>query len=398
MIGSDGRRLRIGMFGLWGMNVPGRHFGGFETAFTEVAPRLVEAGHEVTIYCRRQSYPPAARLAEYRGVRLVYVPSWGGKNLSAVVATFFALLHATVTEAFDIYFFVNVGMGFHCALARLLGKRVVLNVDGLDWTRAKWGSVARAYFRSAAWVAVRVCHRLVTDAEAMRQFYLQRYARDTTMIAYGAYIESSERPELIELLGLQRDQYFLVLSRLVPENSVELIVEAYRASGARRKLVIGGGASYDSRFHRRLRAMASENVLFLGHVDDQALVRELYCNCYAYLHGHSVGGTNPALLRALGYGCCVVALDTVFNREVVGDAGLFFPSSHDSLAALLRQLEGHRERVVELRRRGPERIRQRYTWERISGDYERLFGEVAGRGADERHRAVVARGEELSHG
>ena len=126
-------KLRIGMLGLYGMPMTNLHFTGFETGFGEIAPRLVDAGHDVTIYCRRGSYPEEMRVREYRGVRLIYVPSPGGKNFSGLLATLFAAIHALAAGRYDIFFFVNVGMGHHAALCRAFGKKVVMNVDGLDW-------------------------------------------------------------------------------------------------------------------------------------------------------------------------------------------------------------------------------------------------------------------------
>ena len=123
--------------------------------------------------------------------------------------------------------------------------------------------------------------------------------------------------------------------------------------------------------------MASDRVLFTGHIHDQALLKELYCNCFAYVHGHSVGGTNPALLRAMGYGTCILAHDTVFNREVLGGAGLLFPKDPGALASLMDEVESNPALVNTLRRRGPERIRTEYTWDKIAGQYEELFREVA---------------------
>jgi glycosyltransferase involved in cell wall biosynthesis len=364
------------MLGLYGMPLPDRHFTGFETGFGEIAPRLVEMGHDVTIYCRRGQYQPDMRPPEYKGVRLIYVPSPGGKNFSGLIATLFAVLHAIVFERYDLYFFVNVGMGHHCAIARSFGKKVVLNVDGLDWTRAKWGPVARAYFRSAARVAIRVCNRLVTDAEAMRRFYLDEFNKETTMIAYGAYVESSARPELIDRFGIVRDDYYLVASRLIPENNADLIIEAFAASGTKKKLVIAGGANYDSPFHRRLRELANPSVIFTGHIDNQEVIKELHCNCFAYVHGHSVGGTNPSLLKAMGYGNAILALDTVFNREVLDDTGLFFARDVTDLANLMNRIEADPALTRDLRLRAPARIAAHYTWDGVSRQYEDLFKQV----------------------
>jgi glycosyltransferase involved in cell wall biosynthesis len=364
------------MLGLYGMPLPQLHFTGFETAFGEIAPRLVAAGHEVTIYCRASHYPSELRVSEHQGVRLKYVPSPGGKNLSGLVATLFASLHALVFGRYELFFFVNVGMGHHAALCRILGARVVMNVDGLDWKRAKWGPLARAYFRSAAHSAIKFCNRLITDAEAMRKIYLEDFNKETVMIAYGAYVETSEKPEIVRQFGVEPDDYYLIASRLIPENHADLIMLGFLKSGTTKKLVIAGGANYDSPFHRRLREIATDRVVFTGHIHDQSVIKELHCNCFAYVHGHSVGGTNPSLLKAMGYGNCILALETVFNTEVLADTGLFFPKDEEALAALMRRVEGDPTLVRELRLKGPARIRQEYTWEKVSDQYDRLFRDV----------------------
>ena len=367
------------MLGLYGMTMPNLHFTGFETGFGEIAPRLAAMGHDVVMYCRKGSFPPEMRVPEYKGVKLIYVPSPGGKNFSGVISTFVAVLHALVNGRYDIFFFVNVGMGHHAALCRLFGHKVIMNVNGLDWTRAKWGPVARFYFKSAARSAVRFCSELVTDADAMRDFYLHEFRKDTTMIAYGAYVEGSENPSLIEQFGVERDGYYLIASRLIPENHADLIAEAFLQSGSERTLLIVGGANYDSPFHRKLRSLSGDKVRLTGHIDNQEVIRELHCNCFAYLHGHSVGGTNPSLLKAMGYGNCILALDTVFNREVLADGGIFFPADVNALSEMIREIEGNAERVAELRRMGPRRIEANYTWEKIASQYDELFREVAAR-------------------
>jgi glycosyltransferase involved in cell wall biosynthesis len=366
------------MFGLRGLR-PDLEISGFETAFSEIAPRLVQRGHRVTMYCRAGAHSPARRVPREDGVELVYMPSPGGKNFAAPSSTAFAVLDALVRRRFDVWFFVNVGMGHHCALARLSGRPVVLNVDGLDWQRGKWGPIARAYFYSAAGSAVKWCTRLVTDAEAMRAYYREHFGRDADVIAYGADIERSERPELIAACGVRPHEYYLIVSRLIPENSVEAMLEGFHRSRTTRSLIVVGGANYRDAFHARLQQIADGDarIRLVGHVHDQALLKELWCNCSAYLHGHSVGGTNPALLRAMGYGSCVLALDTVFNREVLADAGRFFAKDVTEIARLIDDVDANPESVAVLRERGPARIRERYTWEGIVDGYERVFREVA---------------------
>jgi glycosyltransferase involved in cell wall biosynthesis len=365
------------MFGLRGL-APDREISGFETAFNEIAPRLVERGHRVTIYCRAAAHSPARRVALDRGVTLRYMPSPGGKNFSAVTSTALAVAHALPRREFDVWFFVNVGMGHHAALARLSGAPVVMNVDGLDWQRAKWGPLARGYFYSAAHSAVRYCTTLVTDAEAMRTHYRDHFKRESAMIAYGASIETSVEPHHLAAFELERHGYYLIVSRLIPENSLGLMLEGFRASRSRRRLIVVGGSHYRDGFHRELEAIAAQDprIRMVGQISDQKVLKELWCNCYGYLHGHSVGGTNPALLRAMGYGSCVLARDTVFNREVLGNAGLFFEGDPALIAQLVNHLDATPALADLLRGRGTARIRDRYSWDKIVDQYERVFTEA----------------------
>jgi glycosyltransferase involved in cell wall biosynthesis len=366
------------MFGLRGLR-PDLEITGFETAFSEIAPRLAARGHRVTIYGRSGAHSPERRVPTDNGIELRYMPSPGGKNFSAVTATAFAVAHALATQSFDVWFFVNVGMGHHSTIARLAGRPVVMSVDGLDWQRGKWGPIARSYFHSAARAAVRRCTTLITDAEAMRAYYREAFGRDSEMIPYGASIETSEQPELIAAYGVQFRQYYLIVSRLIPENTLEAMLEGFRRSLSRRTLMVVGGASYHDKFHRRLSEIAArdDRIHLAGHVSDQRTLKELWCNCYAYLHGHSVGGTNPSLLRAMGYGAAVAARDTVFNREVLDGSGRLFAPEADAVAALINELEVDSDVVARLRLAGPERIRTHYTWDAVVDSYERVFTEAA---------------------
>jgi glycosyltransferase involved in cell wall biosynthesis len=370
------------MFGLRGLR-PDLEISGFETAFSEIAPRLVERGHRVTIYARAGAHSAARRVPRDSGVEIRYLPSPGGKNFSAVSSTGLAVARALSAQALrrrrhDVWFFVNIGMGHHAALARLSGRPVVMNVDGMDWLRGKWGPVGRAYFRSASRSAVRWCSALVTDAEAMRAYYERELGRPSVMIPYGAHVETSENASLLAPFAVTPREYFLIVSRLIPENSLEVMLQGFNRSATTKPLLVVGGANYDDDFHRRLRAIAAgdERIRLVGQIHDQHTLRELWCNCYAYLHGHSVGGTNPALLRAMGYGSCVLALDTVFNREVLADAGCFFSRDRDSVTRVVDTLDRAPEVAADYRGRAPRRIGDRYSWEGVVDQYEALFMSV----------------------
>ena len=218
---------------------------------------------------------------------------------------------------------------------------------------------------------------VVTDAREMQRIYLEEFKTPSSCIAYGANIERSMNPEIVRQYGLKPFEYYLIASRMVPENNADLILRAFAKVRTEKVLAIAGGVNYKSAFLERLKETKDPRVRFLGHVGNEEHVKELHCNAYAYLHGHSMGGTNPSLLKALGYGNCVVALRTPFNQEVLEEYGIFFERDEEDLARKLEELESHPEVVAEYRRRAPQRIREAYTWEKITDQYEELFLQLA---------------------
>ena len=366
------RKLRIAMLGSRG--IP-HTYSGYEQFLGEVAPRLVARGHDVIVYCRRSLFKE--RPKQYKGVQLIYLPGIETKTLGTLTHTFVSIADV-LFRSVDVIFVVNVVNAFNCILPRLLGKNVAINVDGLDWKRGKWGPLGKRFFYWNAKYVGRICPRgVVTDAQEMRRIYLDEFATPSVSIAYGANIEKSANPGILQEYGLRPSRYYLVASRLVPENNAALIVQAFEKVKSSRLLVIAGNANYRSAFVDKLKQTKDPRVKFLGHIGNPEHVKELHCNSYAYIHGHSLGGTNPALLKALGYGNCVLALNTAFNREVMQDYGIFFENHPADLANKIQQIENHPETAARFRLRAPERIRESYTWETITDQYEELFLQLA---------------------
>jgi glycosyltransferase involved in cell wall biosynthesis len=265
-------------------------------------------------------------------------------------------------------------------------------VDGQDWKRGKWGRAARSYFHWCAKHIGEICPRgVITDAIGMRQIYLDEFGTTSACIASGADVQVSTRPEIVREYGLEPFGYYLIASRLVPENNAELIVKAFERVRTDRLLAIAGTANYKSKFVERLKETKDPRVRFLGHIADPEHMKELHCNTYAYVHGHSLGGVNPALLKALGCGNCVLALNTPFNVEPLQNYGILFEHDVDDLARKLQEIEDHPEAAAQYRRRAPERIREAYTWEGIADQYEEFFLRlVAGEDPTRTHSSVAA--------
>jgi glycosyltransferase involved in cell wall biosynthesis len=371
--GSIPRRpLRIAMLGSRG--IP-HTYSGYELFIGEVAPRLVSRGHEVIVYCRKSLFQ--TRPQTYKGVQLIYLPNVETKVLGTPTHTMVSMCDV-LFRGVDVVFVVNLVNAFHCLLPRLLRKHVAINVDGLDWKRDKWGKLGKAYFYLNAKFVGRICPKgVITDAEEMRRIYLSEFNTPSLCITYGASLEKPRNPSILQKYGLEPFQYYLIASRLVPENSADLIVKAFERVHSKRVLAIAGNANYRSAFVDRLKETKDQRVRFLGHVGDADHVMELHCNAYSYVHGHSLGGTNPALLKALGCGNCVLALNTRFNAEVLQDYGILFERDPLDLATKWQDIEDHPEVAAAYRTRAPQRIREAYTWDRITDQYEELFLQLA---------------------
>ena len=368
--------MRIALVGTRG--VPAR-YGGFETAMEEVGRRLVERGHDVTVYCRNGNSGQPADPDEHLGMRLVHLPALRHRSLETLSHTFLSATHLAFSpRRFDAVVMCNGANSVALPLFHAAGTPVAVNVDGLEWRRSKWGRTARRYYRAAEGLSVRWADALVADARGIADSYWWEFGAGTQEIPYGAPDLSGTRTDRLGELGLQPDGYHLVVARFEPENNVTFMIEGYLRSGARRPLVVVGSNPYATDYTRTVERLAarSDRVRLLGGVWDQGLLDQLYKGALTYLHGHSVGGTNPSLLRAMGAATATIAYGCTFNREVAGEHGIY-AATPDEVAIALTDAE---EFPVATRCRGAglaERARARYTWDAVTTAYEQLCYSLA---------------------
>jgi glycosyltransferase involved in cell wall biosynthesis len=355
--------LRIGLLGTRG--VPAR-YGGFETAAEEVGSRLATYGHRVVVYCRN----PGQHLRSHRGMELVNLPALRSKSLETLSHTAFSTIHAVIRSRPDVVVLFNPANGPFVPILRAAGIRTVVHFDGLDAERAKWGRLGRAYFRGAERLSVRLAHDVIADSEAIAAHIRRAYGREATYIAYGAPIVSPA-PDRLSELELDSGRFHLVVSRFEPENNLATIVDGYRLSGTSLPLIVVGSARHASAYRAQVMRSAGPNVRFTGAIWDQELLDQLYGHCTSYVHGHSVGGTNPSLLRAMGAGGPVIAYDVVFNRETAGDAARYFLTATDLASALTADEE---DPVAAAARGelGRARAADHYVWDDVAHAYEAL--------------------------
>jgi len=257
---------------------------------------------------------------------------------------------------------------------RLTATPLVLNVDGIERLRKKWGTVARAYYRISERLATIIPNVIVSDAEVIRSYYLKEYGAPSAMIAYGAECDRAESTVILDQLGVPPRGYFLYVSRLEPENNAHVVIQAFEKVETEKQLLIVGGAPYAQEYIERLKATRDPRIQFPGPIYGMGY-RELQSHAYAYIQATEVGGTHPALIEAMGVGNCVIANDTPENREVLADTGIFFRDAEE----LSRQIQltlTDESLVTRLRGCAQNRAKARYSWDAVTDAYERLFREL----------------------
>jgi glycosyltransferase involved in cell wall biosynthesis len=378
--------LSIAMLGTRG--VPAR-YGGFETAVEEVGRRLAARGHTVRVYCRSGNSNVGRT---YRGMELVTLPALRQRSLETLSHTGLSAFHL-LTHRTDVALMFNAANAPWLPVLRAARVPVATHVDGLEWKRAKWGPTGRRYYRAAETASVRLSDALIADAQGISDYYSAEYGVPSTLISYGAPILTDVARDKLSTLGLEPLGFHLVVARFEPENHVDLVVEGYVASDAELPLVVVGSAPYADEYTARIRELAGADprVRLVGGVWDQELLDQLYGNALTYLHGHSVGGTNPSLLRAIGAGTATIAFDVDFNREVLRADGEYFSTPADVVAAVTRaerDVDGEVARGKRLQGRACE-----YDWDEVADGYERLAQDLHTRSTPGRRRFARRRPE-----
>ncbi len=344
--------------------IPAR-YGGFETFAEELSTRLVSRGHDVTVYCRERHSEPA-----YRGVRLIYIPTLRHKYLDTVVHTAVSTLHL-IFHRQDVALYCNAANALFTFPPRMAGMKVALNVDGLERHRKKWNLLGKAWYRVSEWLATFLPNVVVTDAERIADYYRERFGKPSEFIPYGAETGAVAAREVLDRLGLEPRRYFLYVSRMEPENNALLVRESFERVRTGLKLALVGDAPYAVGYIERVRATTDPRVILPGAIYGQGY-HELQSHSFAYIHATEVGGTHPALIEAMGRGALVLYLDTPENAEVAGGAAIpFTPETLSGrLEEALNMSEDERESWREKARRT---VAERYSWEAVTGAYEKLF-------------------------
>ena len=363
--------LRIAFIG--GRGVISR-YSGIEAYYEEVGKRLAARGHEVTVYCRNYFTP---EVATHQGMRVARLSTIRSKHLDTFIHTFLSSLHVLFTRA-DIVHYHALGPALFSWVPRLVGKKTLVTVQGLDGQRKKWGRVASAVLRLGESAAVRLPHRTLVVSQALEQYFRSAYGCETSYVPNGTELRDRISRGRLADWGLAPDEYILFLGRFSPEKNCHLLIEAFEASGVPAKLVLAGGSSYSDAYVQSLRAHQSERVSLLNYVSGEAL-QELLTNAMLFVLPSDMEGLSLALLDAMGAGVCVLASDIPENIELVNGAGFTFARGDVAdLARMLLLLVSNPALRAEAARSARQHITAHYLWDEITSKIESEYFSVLG--------------------
>jgi len=359
-------RLRI----LGTRGIPANH-GGFETFTEHLAKHLVSKGWNVTVYCQESG---CGQLTEenWCGVRLVKIFEPKDSAFGTMRFDWKCIRHAAKEDG------TVLTLGYNTALFnlwfRICGIKNVINMDGLEWKRLKWSIPARIWFYINDWAGCCIGNHLIADhPEIAKHLTTRRSKKAITMIPYGSDIIHDAPLQPILDLGLKQNQFAICIARPEPENSILEIVRAFSKKTRNQKLVIlGKFTPLQNEYHDKIMNASSDQVLFPGAIYDQKIVQALRFHCSVYVHGHSVGGTNPSLVEAMGAGSPVLAHDNRFNRWVAGDNAAYFTDEHTCEKKFDELLECS-DTLNLLASSGKRRHKENFQWNMILEQYEQLL-------------------------
>jgi glycosyltransferase involved in cell wall biosynthesis len=343
-------------------------YSGYETLVKNIGERMVAKGVQVTVYCH--SYLFDEKPKQLNGIQLKYIPTIKSKSLSQPIHSFFAFWHAVFSNA-DVVLVLNVSNGPFGLITRLFKKPTLINVDGLEWMRPKWKGFGAIYFKWAAKMAVRFMDLIVTDAVAMQTIYKNEFNAESVVITYGADSNKGASESLLNKWQLQTQDYYLIVGRMIPDNNSDIIIEGFINSSSTKKLVIVGDVPYQDAYATKIKSYQDDRLVFTGYITNGDELASLYKYCFAYMHGHEFGGTNPTLLKAMANGCAIGAIDTVFSREVLQNDqfGTYFKKDIYALSNWFQWAEANIEKLSALRLIVSNGLNEKYDWDLVTDLY-----------------------------
>lgn len=371
--------MKIEFIGARGVPVS---YASAEDMVRELGPRFVKDGDEFVVHCWQNEESKKNKIKEdyYNGIKRVFHKTPGGK----ITGQLFVALKSSISAAFsknDIVHYQCLNSTIFCWIPRIFGKKVIINVDGQIWKDPKWPwGIRHLYFHTCAIISLLFGNKIITDSYHMSEYYKKRYRVELPYIGYGCNATILNREKLSEEYRYENG-YYLIMSRVTPHNLTDIMVDGFISSGSKSHLLIAGHLPNTNWFKSLLERSKNKNVIFLGLIKDQNELNQLILNCKAYLHGHSLGGINSALVRVVGLNRPVICIDTPFNREVVEYPNnklqaLLFDKNTNSVSEAIKEFENNEKKFIGDAEGLGEKVRASMSWDNIYVDYKKLYNQT----------------------
>lgn len=358
----NNKMIKVAIIGTQG--VPAK-YGGFESLVENLLGENCPEDVEYTVFCSGKDMPE--RMTHYKGARLKYIPL-KANGIQSVPYDIISM--CKVLRGYDVILVLGVsGCIFLPVFHRLNSKKLIINIDGMEYKRNKWNTIVKKILKKSEALAVKYADVIITDNKAIREYVAEEYGKDSKLIAYGGDHVMRKLPEgfadeTLRKYGLKKDDYAIAVCRIEPENNCDMVLEAF--SRTDKKLVYIGNWNHNA-YSQQIRKKYSgfSNILMLDAIYDLDVLYALRSNAGIYVHGHSAGGTNPSLVEAMFFGIPIVAYDVVFNRATTADKAYYFGSADELLEIIGRKdLDGGLMKKI---------AEERYTWKTISKQYADLY-------------------------
>lgn len=358
----------------------GWSYAGHEDLIRELGWRFVEDGHEFVVHAWAQKKNNTNDLKDdviQNGVKRVFHKTSDGKFLGQLIVALKSSLKVAFSDC-DLVYYAFIQNGIYSWIPRLFGKKIVCNVNGIMWKDPKWPIIFRhIFFPLGAYLVFFFSNKMITDSSHMQELYKKKFKVNIGWIGYGCDNKIPEKKK-IDLVKQHPDGYYLIMSRITPHNLTDIMISGFLESGSKKDLVIAGNIPNNSWFRRIKEKSENKNVSFIGLIDDQSYLTQIILNSKAYLHGHSLGGINPALVRVTGLDKPVICVDTIFNREVVEYPNkrlqaIVFTKNSLSVAKVIRMFESNEEYYLHEAENLGAKIRATMSWDKIYEEYKKLM-------------------------
>jgi glycosyltransferase involved in cell wall biosynthesis len=371
MKSSTHRNTRIAALGFRSIPMTEGSAGADKFA-SELFPRLVKKGYQVTAYNR--VYPNQSEIfTEYKGVRIVNIRTILKSGFDTLYHSLKSTIHILFFNTGDIIHIQNGGNSIWALIFRIFGKYVVVSQDGVDWKRDKWPWYGKLYLNFSIYLTAHLPNRVIFDNVFVKKIVEEMYAKKFNFVPFGSEVEEFNATDALNKYGLRKNEYYLFIGRFIPDKGLHYLIPAFNSANTQKKLVLVGGSPNPTSYEGTIKSSISQSILMPGYIygDD---VNTLIGNCYCYIQPSDVEGLSPVILQVMGFGRPIICSDISENMYVVKDTGIPFKKSdiHD-LSEKIQFAEDNPEQIGALGELSQSRAQQYFSWDAVTDDHIEIF-------------------------